>query len=83
MPNSSLKSPCIFHSSKVMVKVEFNNRPKRHTSSISRQILYTALNLPSLIFALKRCETDSPGLELAHTPVFLHNPFYTIQLTQF
>ena len=44
-------------------------------------ILYTALNSPSLIFALLRSETDSPCLEFAHSPVFLHNPL--IKLAQF
>ena len=37
-------------------------------------ILYTALNLPSLIFAQKRYEIDLPSLEFAHSPIFLHNP---------
>ena len=38
--------------------------------------VYTALNSPSLIFALKRSETDSPSLEFAHLQIFLHNPLY-------
>ena len=54
-------------------------------------ILYTALNSPSLIFALYKSETDSPSLifalyksetdspslEFAHSYmyIFLHNPF--------
>ena len=37
-------------------------------------ILYTALNSPSLIFDQRRSETGSPSLEFAHTPVFFHNP---------
>ena len=42
---------------------------------IDVHILYTALNSPSLIFALWRSEADSPSLELAHTPVFLYDPY--------
>ena len=38
-------------------------------------ILYTALNSPSLIFALYKSETDSPSLEFARSHIFLHNPF--------
>ena len=45
--------------------------------------LYTALTLPSLIFALYRSETDSPSLEFAHSPIFLLNLLYMIQLDQF
>ena len=33
-------------------------------------ILYTAWNSLSLIFALWRPETDSPSLEIAHSPIF-------------
>ena len=47
------------------------------------QILYTALNSPSLIFALWRSETDAPSLAFAHTQIFLHKPLYTIQLAHF
>ena len=46
-------------------------------------LLYTALNSPSLIFALKRCNTHSPSLEFAHSQIFLHIPLYRIQLAQF
>ena len=49
----------------------------------SSVILYTALNSPSLIFALWRSEIDSPSLEFVHTQNILQNPFYTIQLAQF
>ena len=35
-------------------------------------ILYTAWNSPSHIFALWRPETDSPSLEIAHSPIFLN-----------
>ena len=52
---------------------------------ISGIILYTALSLnsPSLIFALWRSETDSPSLEFAPSPIFLHNPLPIIELAQF
>ena len=46
-------------------------------------VLYTALNLPSLFFALWRSETDSPSFEFAHSPIFLHNPLKMIELAQF
>ena len=45
--------------------------------------LYTTLNSPCRIFALKISETDSPSLEFAHSPVFLYNPLYILQLAQF
>ena len=45
--------------------------------------LYTALNSPSLIFALYRSETDSPSLEFTHSPILVHYPLYIIQLAQF
>ena len=38
-------------------------------------ILYTALNSPSLIFAVWRSETDSPSLEFAHSPIFKQKSF--------
>ena len=47
------------------------------------KLLYTALNLPSLIFTLNKSETDLPSLELAQSPIFLHNPLHIIQLVQF
>ena len=47
------------------------------------KILYTALNSPSLIFALYQSETDSPILEFAHSPISLHNPVNIIELVQF
>ena len=47
------------------------------------RLLYTALNLPSLILALMTSETDSPSLELAHFPVLSKKPLYIIQLVQF
>ena len=34
-----------------------------------QQVLYTALNSPSLIFTLLRSETDSPSLEFALSPI--------------
>ena len=37
-------------------------------------LLYTALNLPSLIFALYKSETDLPSLEFADSPIFLNYP---------
>ena len=40
-----------------------------------QQILYTALNLPSLIFALYKSDTDSPSLEFAHSPIFFTYSF--------
>ena len=46
-------------------------------------ILYTALNSPSLIFALYRSKTDSPSLEFAQSQIFLHNHFQIVQLAQF
>ena len=54
------------------------NRPHLH-SRIESVIMFTALKSPSLIFALWRSETYSPSLEFAHTPIFLHNPSYTVQ----
>ena len=47
------------------------------------EVLYTALNSPSLIFALKRPETDSPSLAFAQSPIFFQKPLYIIQLAQF
>ena len=41
---------------------------------IKQEVLYAALNSPSLIFAQKRSETESPRFEFAHSPVLLHNP---------
>ena len=43
---------------------------------LGSEILYTALNSPSLIFILLGAETDSPRLEFAHSQVLLHNPYY-------
>ena len=47
------------------------------------KILYTALNLPSLILAQQNFETDSRSLEYANSPILLHNPLYANQLAQF
>ena len=49
---------------------------------VTRDILYTALNSPSLLFVLKSFETDSPNLEFAHAPILLYNHLYIIQLAQ-
>ena len=46
-------------------------------------ILYTAFNSPSLIFALQRSGTDSPSLEFTHHPISLHKPLYKIKLAKF
>ena len=43
------------------------------------EVLYIAFNSSSLIFALKRPETDSPSLEIAHSPIFFQKPLYIIQ----
>ena len=50
------------------------------TKGFQKCILYTALNSPSLIFALWRSETDSPSLEFSKSTIFLHNPLYIIEL---
>ena len=63
--------------------VENEGKELPHRQKYKNNILYTALNSPSLIFALWRSETYSTILEFAHTPVFLYNPLYTIQLAQF
>ena len=47
-----------------------------HFNSMHFNILYTALNSPSLIFALSKSETDSPSSEFAHPSIFLHNPLH-------
>ena len=46
-------------------------------------ILYTALNLPSLMFALHRSENDTPSLEFALSPILFQNPLCIIQLPSF
>ena len=50
-------------------------------NSIQWEILYTAFNLPSLIFTLPRSKTDQPILEFAHFPILLHSALS--QLAQF
>ena len=75
---------------KVMVKSLYiykshkYDRKSRGALLVHLQFLYTALNLPSLIFALVyRSETDSPSLEFTHSPIFLLNLLHIIQLAQF
>ena len=43
------------------------------------EILYTALNLPSLISVLYKSEIDSQRLEFTPSPIFLHNPLHLIK----
>ena len=45
------------------------NQTRTWRSEIHIEILYTALNSPSLIFPLWRSETESPSLEFAHSPI--------------
>ena len=51
-----------------------------HILKMVTNILYTALNSPSLIFALMTSETDSPSVEFAHFPVLSKKPLYIIPL---
>ena len=59
-------------------------RDHKITSSLKLpflKLLYTALNSPSFIFALKRSVTDSPSLEFAQPPILCN--IHVIQLAQF
>ena len=49
------------------------------------RLLYTVLNSPSIIFILKRSETDLSSFEFARSPIFLYNQLYMyiIRLGQF
>ena len=49
----------------------YGHGDKWSISSDTYQLLYTALNWPSLIFALYKSETDSPSLESANSVYFL------------
>ena len=39
--------------------------------------------LPVLLSPYERSETDSPSLEFAHSPIFVHNPLYIIEYAKF
>ena len=51
-------------------------------TAVDGMILYTALNSPSLIFALCKSETELLSLEFALFPIFLHYPLHIIQFSQ-
>ena len=59
--------------------IEFVPGPIEIQSDLVYDVLYTALNLPTL----KRSEINSPTLELALYPILLQNPYEIITLTQF
>ena len=47
-----------------------------YSDSTKTPVLYTALNVLSLILTLQRSETDSPSLKFAHSPILLHKSLY-------
>ena len=50
-----------------------------YTEQLNTTILYTALNSPSLIFALHRSKIDSPSLKFALSSIVLYNSLCIIQ----